>query len=191
MRQAIEQRVVVGDLEDAYNALVVQQNNIESDFIIAMGDLLKDGYWANDNYAIGQGQALYDDAVEKMKILSRPKVTYKLGFASLLGAIGYTEDQLKLNATARIYDKDLGVNDILKVSKITRYIDEPSKDTVEVTNESVTLGGVSLDSILSRMTALSNLIQQKNTLYDRAAAISSDGTVKTDVLEGTINLLTT
>lgn len=156
-----------------------------------MGDLLKDGYWANENYAIGQENALYHDAVEKLNVLSRPKITYRLGFASLLGAVGYTEDQLKLNAAARIYDATLGVNDILFVSKITRYLDNPSKDTVDVTNESVTLSGVSLDGILSRMTALSNMLQQKKTMYERAGAISDLGTLRTDLLEGKINLLTT
>ena len=191
MKQALDTRVVLGTLEDEYKNLVYEQGEIEADFILAMGDLLKDGYWANDNYAIGQEDALYADAVEKMKLLSRPKVTYKLGFSSLLGTIGYKESQLKLNTAARVYDPSLNVNDILFVSKITRYLDDSSKDTVEVTNESVTLSGVSLDTILSRMTALSDMLQQKKTVYERAGAISDAGTLRTDLLEGKINLLTT
>ena len=190
-KQALQAREELGALEETYKGYVIDQGDIESDFIIAMGDLLKDGYWANENYAIGQENALYHDAVEKLNVLSRPKITYRLGFASLLGAVGYTEDQLKLNAAARIYDATLGVNDILFVSKITRYLDNPSKDTVDVTNESVTLSGVSLDGILSRMTALSNMLQQKKTMYERAGAISDLGTLRTDLLEGKINLLTT
>lgn len=171
--------------------MVASQNNTEADFIIAMGDLLKDGYWQNDNYAPGQEQALYDDAVDRMDNMSKPVVTYRLSFSSLLGTLGYTESQLRLNALARVYDPDLDVNDTMYVDKITRYLDDSAKDTVEVTTQSVTLSNVSLSSILSRMTQLSDLIKQKNSIYERAGAISPTGKIRTDLLEGQINILTT
>ena len=43
--------------------------------------------------------------------------------------------------------------------------------------------------MLSRLTELANLIDQKNSLYNRAEAIGSDGSIQMDRLEGQINVL--
>ena len=36
-----------------------EQLDIEADFYLAMGDMLRDGYWADNNYAPGQEEYLY------------------------------------------------------------------------------------------------------------------------------------
>ena len=42
------------------------QAEIEHEFTTAMGDMLKDGYWSNNNYALGQEEFLYQDALDMM-----------------------------------------------------------------------------------------------------------------------------
>ena len=49
--------------------------------------------------------------------------------------------------------------------------------------------GVSMDSILSRIANLANLVNQKNALYERAEAIGTNGQMATNRLNGQINLL--
>lgn len=183
---------IVIDLDSAYTSretLLANQQNIEADFVLVVGDMLKDGYWQNNNYDVGQEKFLFDDGVEVLKSLSRPKVTYTFSRVSLAGQLGYEYMHYDINTQVRIYDKDLGINDIVYVSKTTRYLDDPQKDTAEVTNEDLAMTAQTLDSVLSRMTDIANLVEQRSSLYDRASAISKDGSIFIDRLNGQINIL--
>lgn len=44
----------IGALEGALESLSTQQLDLEADFVIGMGDMLRDGYWSNTNYIPGQ-----------------------------------------------------------------------------------------------------------------------------------------
>ena len=154
-----------------------------------MGDLLKDGYWNNSNYAEGQEVFLYEDAVDMMEQLSKPEVSYSLSRVSMADIFRHPITHMDLNAKVRIYDPDLGVNDMAYVSGITSYLDAPENDTVEISTKDITLTGLTLDGVLSRITELADLIDQKNALYKRAESISKDGSIYIDRLEGQINVL--
>jgi len=173
---------------DRETALTAQER-VEADFLAAMGDMLKEGYWNNDNYALGQEQFLYEDAVDLMNRMAFPEVRYQVSRVSLATQFGYRSTDIKLNMQVRVYDPDLGVNDTVYVSGVSLYLDSPKDDTVELSNEDLTITGLTFDSILSRMTKLADLIDQKNSLYDRAQAITKDGSIYMERLEGTINVL--
>lgn len=170
------------------NALTAQ-DNVEADFAIAMGDMLKDGYWNNSNYAIGQEQFLYEDSVDMINQMSKPSVSYSVSLVSLNDLLLRHRMNLALNTPIRIYDPDLEVNDFAYITRIVKHLDAPEDDTVDISNEDITLSGLTLDSILSRITKLADLIDQKNSLYDRAGAISKDGSIYIDRLNGQINVL--
>lgn len=89
----------------------------------------------------------------------------------------------------RLYDPDLKVNDVVFISEISNCLDAPENDTVKLSNEDLSISGVTFASILSRMTRLADLIDQKNALYERADAISGDGSIQMQRLEGQINVL--
>lgn len=154
-----------------------------------MGDMLKEGYWNNENYAAGQEQFLYEDAVDMMELMSKPEVKYQVSRLSLAGQYGYTPDDIDLNMRIRVYDTDLKINDILYVSAVGEHLCSAKDDTVDLSNEDITLSGQTLDSLLTRMTKLADLIEQKNALFSRASAITENGSIHMDRLEGTINVL--
>lgn len=181
---ALELDGLKNDGADSEAGLLQTQAEIEANFMNAMGDMLKDGYWSDSNYTVGQERFLYEDALDVMKQVSRPSVSYTLSLVPLSEAMGYTEGNLTLNARARIYDADLGVNDIVYVKTVTRYLDDPSKGTAEISNEDVLMSGKTFDSVLSRITRLSDMVYQKNNLYSRAGAINGDGSIAVDRLEG-------
>lgn len=189
MRNAITLAYSINDLYGEKDAAVQVQDDVESDFIIAMGNLLKDGYWNDDNYTVGQEQSLYNDAVELLDRMSKPKVTYTVSLISLSGILGYKNRIVPLNSMVHLYDNELDVNDTVHVSSMTKYLDAPEKDTVELSNEPLSLTSITVDSILSRMVQLSDLIDQKNSLYSRSEIISSEGSIQMNRLEGTINVL--
>ena len=180
----------VGILTNTQTEQLNKQNNIEADFVLAMGDLLRDGYWNDDNYVKGQEQYLYNDALDVMKEVSKPTVTYTVSLAVMSEAMGYTPDEVEINSKVRIYDPELDINDTVYVDKIERYIDRKDKGSVEITNEEVDISA-SFDSIFSRIASVADLIEQKKTLFKRAEAITSDGSLATDRLSGAIDLLTT
>lgn len=180
----------VGRMMKIKDQQLIEQQNIEADFVIAMGDMLRDGYWNNKNYIRGQEKYLYYDALDVMKEVSKPKVKYTVALTTFSKAIGYIPSHVELNASARIYDEELEINDIVYVSKIREYLDREDQGDVEITNEEISISS-SFDSIFSRITSIADLIEQKQTIFKRAEAIQKDGTLATDRLNGAIDLLTT
>lgn len=100
-------------------------------------------------------------------------------------------DEMKLNRWIRLYDPDLEINDLVYVNKITEYVDDLSKSSVDITNEDVIITGSSFSSIFSRITNIANLLEQKRSIYDRAESFKSDGSLPMQRLEGAIDLATT
>lgn len=178
---------------DYYNGIIAglqdDMDDVESDFIIAMGDMIRDGYWNDQNYVSGQEQALYDDSVERMDILCKPSVTYSFNTVRLSQQFGIPLEDFVLNALFRVHDDELEVNENLFIIEITIGVDDESKGNVRVSNQDLTINANNLSELLSRMSQLSDLIEQKNALYDRAQAISRDGTMYSDRLNGQINVL--
>ena len=169
--------------------LKIEQNDVESDFIIAMGDMLRDGHWTNQNYIEGQEQHLYDDANEHMAIMSRPSVSYSFNLVRLHRDFGIPIEDFNLNAIFKIHDDELDVHDNLFVTSIEIGVDEEDSGSIEVSNKDITLNSNDLGALLSRMTQLADLLEQKNTLYDRAQSISKDGTLYATRLNGQIDVL--
>lgn len=189
MRTAVMAVIALDALNTQLTDLQDEQLDIEATFAAIMGDLLKDGYWADSNYTVGQEQSLYADAVDMMTEVSKPTVTFTLSLYYLVHEMGIQEDTPKVNTRIHIIDDKLKINDYAFISKRTLHLDKPQDDTVEISNSDITLSGQSFQSVLSRITELSDLIDQKNTLYNRAGAINSDGNIFVDRLTGSINLL--
>ena len=176
-------------INSALDVLRVQQDDIEADFIIAMGDMLRDGYWNDKNYIAGQEAHLLADAEDRLNIYSRPDVSYSFNIVRLSEEFGIPIQDFKLNAVFRVHDDELDVHDNLFVTKITIGVDDESAGSIEVSNKDITLNTNDLGALLSRMSQLSDLIEQKNTLYDRAKAIQKNGHIYTDRLNGQIDVL--
>lgn len=74
------------------------------------------------------------------------------------------------------------VNDVVYVSKRTLCLDDPRKDKVEISNDGLVSSVDSFEYVLGKMTQLSDIVDQKNSLYNRAKVISYEGQVSTPVL---------
>lgn len=180
----------LGQYITAMNLLRDEQDDVEATFIAAMGNLLRDGYWSNTNYIVGQEQHLYDDAVEMMKQMSRPSVSYKFSYVRTMEDFDIEMKDIQLNAIFRVIDDELQINDNLFITKITIGIDHADVGSIEVSNKDITLSSNDLGALVSRMSQLADLIDQKNSLYDRAQAITRSKTLYTDRLNGQIDVVT-
>ena len=136
-----------------------------------MGPMLKDGYWSNQNYIPGQENELYADAVEAMEKLCKPTRKYTVDRVALSRELGYNLDSFDLNMQVRIYDDKVGVNDIVYVNKVTEYLDKWWQDKVELTNQSITVSGRSLDSILQRITSVVDEVNSQKDIFKKAKTL--------------------
>ena len=176
-------------LEQQYETASDGQAEIEQAFHLAMGDLLNDGYWSDTNYVVGQEVNLYNDAVDVLKQLSKPSVTYSISLVTLSELMDMKPDNFVLNGKIRLYDPDIPINDFVYITKIVHYLDDPKKDTVDISNTDITLTGQGYSSVMSRITELADMVDQKNSMYSRAAAFDSTGKMDMDRLNGVIDVL--
>lgn len=189
MTEAVEYCLDIRDLVNIKEAALLRQEDIEAALFVSLGDMIKEGYWNNTNYTVGQEELLYADSVELLAEMSRPKVTYKVDWVSMAHKANKKPDEIDVNMKVRIYNPEIGVNDMVYISALDCCLDRRQDDSIELSNEDLRLSEVSFESILSRMTQLADLIEQKNSLFSRAEAIGKDGSIHIDRLEGTINIL--
>ncbi|MGN0763237.1 MAG: hypothetical protein ACI4MK_07600 [Aristaeellaceae bacterium] len=188
MRRAVLLAIDRDDLRQVYEVSLSGQEAIENRFAEAMGDMLIDGYWSNTSYAPGQEELLYREACEVMEHLAKPTVSYTASIQNLSGVSGYEQERFTLDAALRIRDEALSLNDMAYITKLVEHPEEPEKDAVTISNDLTQIGGVSLDSVISRITGIAELINQKKALYDRSRAITDQGSIPAQRLEGMIDV---
>ena len=176
-------------LMSARSTLLYEQDNIEATFIAAMGNLLRDGKWQNNNYIVGQEEHLLADANERMRILSRPQADYSFDYIRMHQKFGVPIEDIKINAIVRVNDEELDVHENMYVSRKITGIDKREYGKIEVSTDDLSLSSNDLSNLLSRMSQLADLIDQKNTIYNRAEAISRSGTFYADRLNGMIDVV--
>lgn len=191
MRQAVQMALEREDVQILYQAAMQGQQAIEDKFARAMGDMLIDGYWSDTSYAAGQEDLLYREACEVMESLSKPSVAYTLQIQNLSGISGYEKECFKISMALRIWDEALSLNDMAYVTKLVEHPESPEQDTLTISNDLTSIGGVSLEGIISKITGIAEIINQKKALYDRSKAITDQGSIPAQRLEGMIDVLRT
>lgn len=210
MKAVCESIVNIDSLKKQIAQAVENQAVAENTFATAMGSMLRDGYWSDDNYAPGQEQSLYADALEISKKLSFPIVSYSATIEDLSHAplckIEYDEDgkpeyvvdstyhkelSFNLAQVVRIYDGDMPYNDYAVTTKVVECVDNPTSNSCELQSDLSDIGQKTFASILERVTEMAEKVRQNKDIYERAVAISKDGKIDTSTLEGTIDVLKT
>lgn len=166
-----------------------EQDDIEATFIAAMGYMLRDGYWNDNNYTVGQEEYLYADALDISREMGRPRTDYSFSYARITEDFGVPAQDIEINAIFKIYDPELEIDDKLFIKRISYGVDKKNEGNIEVSNQDITLTGNDLGSLLSRMSQLADLIEQKNALYERAKALNADGSIFMDRLNGQIDVV--
>lgn len=77
------------------------------------------------------------------------------------------------------------------MTKLVEHAAQPEKDSITISNDLSSVGGLSLDSVIARITGIAETLNNKKALYDRSKAISEDGSIPAKRLEGMIDVLKT
>ena len=176
-------------IEDTIETLNGEQDEIEATFIAAMGYMLRDGYWNNNNYITGQEEFLYEDARDMSRQMGKPTTSYTFSYVRVTEEYDIQPEDMEINAIFKLYDKELDVFENMFVKKIVYGVDNKQLGSIEVSNEDISMTGADLGSLLSRMSQLADLIDQKNAMYERAKALSEDGSLYADRLNGQIDVM--
>ena len=122
--------VLIQDITEQIDADNESRLIAEEDFTEAMGDMLRDGYWSDESYIIGQEQAMYDDALKILEEVAYPEITYTINTFDMSHINGYEDEKFKLNMALRVYDEPTGINDFVHVEKMTECIDDPKQNSI-------------------------------------------------------------
>jgi hypothetical protein len=179
---------VVNQRTGYVETLQAEQAGIESVFVAAMGDLLKDGYWNDDNYVQGQEMALYTDALDVLKEASKPEVKYDIDYVDLRAIPEYEDEVIRMDTSIHIIDAEIGLNEFCFVDKIVEYPLTPWNNAIKITNQVIDLAGRNYSSVMGRLTDLANQITGKKALFNRAEVVNSNDQISTDVLNGIIDI---
>lgn len=135
LREAVSLVVEMADRNRSYEASLGRQNGIEAEFAFAMGDMLRDGYYSDSNYTIGQEEFLYRDALDMMAVLARPEVKYSVTALNLAHLAEYEQEEFQLNMALRLYDDELEINDYVYITKLEEHPATPWEDKITISND--------------------------------------------------------
>lgn len=161
---------------------------IESTFTDNMGDLLRDGYWNDGNYIVGQEQNLYNDAFEILKVMSRPVATYDIQYHNMVGIDAAPLLKPSVNSPVHIVDPSIDLNAWGYVEKATYWLDMPYKNSLQVSTKENRFSGKSFTQVLSQIAETAKDVAAKKGVFARAGLITKSGTLPADVIEGIINV---
>lgn len=191
MKRAIELMPEINTASGTIDLETGLLEDLDDEFSSTMGSMLKDGYWNDSNYTVGQEESLYYDALEISKKLARPTVTYDVSIQNLSVKPEYEGEEFRLAQTVRMYDPELKINDHGIVSEMDIYPDKPKSDAIKIKTDLLDIGTKSFASILERITEMAEQVRRNRDVYRRAASISKDGTIHSDILEGAIDVMKT
>lgn len=189
MKECITLALEIGTAETSIAQKQQAMKDADQTLSEALGEMLQEGYYSDETYVPGQEAALYSDAVEMLKVMSRPQVSYALSEIDLKDVEGYEDEVFDLNTAAHIICEDVQIGDYGFVSEVTDVKDEPGQRKVKIETDEMNIGSKTFSSFLNRITDAAQMLKDERTIYKRAEAFSPNGMLYTGKLDGIIDVL--
>lgn len=191
MLELIDLVIAIDESAETAKELIENQTIIEDNFISTMGAMLRDGYWSDTSYVPGQEESLYQDALGISSKMGKPVTTYTIDLTALSSLPEYKGEDFDVAQSIHVYDKELEVNDYCVSTKLTLVPDNPLADTITVDTDLIDVANKSFSTVLEHVTEMAEDVRRNRNVYKRAAAISSEGKFRTDMLDGAIDVMKT
>lgn len=180
-REYMAQGILIAEEIQATEKQIASLNSDVSEaedvFAAEMGMMLKEGYWSDDKYITGQEDALYSDALEISRQMAYPQAEWVADIRDISWKEGYEGEALRLNQLLRIYDETTGLKAMAFIDKQEIHPRREWDNKITISTDELGLAGKSLDSILTRVTDMAEMLRRKASIYDRSEAISGSGKV--------------
>ena len=167
----------ITNLENKLESVVTSIEKVDAEFMQKYSSFIREGTWQDESY--------YDDdkyylaAQEVAYTSSRPQVSYNISVIRLsaledfktkvfgIGDIAYVQDTEFFGYLA---DGITPYKELVVISEITSYLDEPDKDTITVQNYRT-----QFEDLFQRITASVQALQYNEGSYNKVANIITTG----------------
>lgn len=184
-------------LEAAQNAIKEANLSITD----VLGDMLREGYWQDNNYAEGDEDRLYKDAMDNLKEISKPETTYDIEFLDLYDSnedmefsitdeTGISWPDIVITDAVHLIDEDLDISCWGYIDKLNKCYDQTWKTTLEINTKLSLIDQHDFTDVMAHIADVAKETKAKQTLYQRAAALTGSGQLAAERLAGTISAYT-
>lgn len=178
-------------LNSAQQALTDRDNQLKED----LGDLIREGWWQDNSYTEGDEDRLYNDAMDNLREVSKPEITYSFTYIDLFEAEPQLDDlvdvpwpDIQITDIAHLTDPDMTVNVWGYIDRINKCFDKPWETTIEINTRLSTIGQHEFSDVLTRIANVAKEMKANQPIYAKASSLNSNGTIPSANLEGTIAL---
>lgn len=187
--RTITDKIYLEDWPEIKNAQDIYSTT-EKAMINVLGDQYKQGFWVDDSYIDGQEQKLFDDAVENLDELAKPKTIYNVNFLDLYSADdddGPAWPDIDIDSAVHISDPELNIDQWAFLDVVNKCYDAPWKTQIQINTNLTEMTQSTFQDVMSNLQAVADETKLNAGLYDRAAALTSSGGLLADKIEGKIN----
>ena len=187
---------LIPNMQDAQNA--IRQRDLQ--LVNSLKDMLKEGYWQENNYTEGDEERLYRDALDNLKEISKPEITYDIDFLDLYGSDDLVEDSLinkvswpdlQVTDAVHLIDEDLDISCWGYIDKLSKCYDQPWKTTIEINTKLSLIDQHDFTDVMAHIAEVAKETKAKQTLYARSAALTGSGQLAAERLKGTLKTYVT
>jgi phage minor structural protein len=130
--------------------------------------------WIDERYT--SAQALYDDAVTVLDVLSRPRVAFRVDVLNLVGSRPeYSILDFQLGDWVRIFDKTNQFTDIQRIVRLVEYPLTPEKNKADFSNSPIKYSGNSSKQIADLSQILSSTKAELSEAIDQVTVLVTNG----------------
>lgn len=172
---------------------------LEDSLIETLGDLYREGWWQSEDYVDGDEIKLYEDALENLRKISQPEASYNVDFLDRYGAndtdnygvsdvtssIPYPD--ISIMSAAHLVDPEIDLNLWAYLDKIKKCYDQPWQTAITINTNLTVMAQHSFTDVLTNIANVTNELKNKMSVYKRAEALTTDGQLAAERLEGAID----
>ena len=130
--------------------------------------------WIDERYT--SAQALHDDAVTVLEVLSKPRVSFRVDVLNLADSRPeYSILDFQLGDTVRIFDKTNQFTDMQRIVHLVEYPLTPEKNKADFSNRPIKYSGNSFKQISDLGQILSSTKAELNEAIDQVTALVMNG----------------
>lgn len=161
-----------------------------------IGDMYREGTWQKSDYVDGDENKLYSDSLDNLKEISKPQCSYSFGYIDIYNTqqkIGLAVDDetddvnwpdIDIDYAAHLVDEDIDINCWAYIDKIDKCYTDNKKTTIEINTKLSTIGQQSFTDVLASIAQVANEVKSKQTIYDRAGNMTSNGVLVAEKVQG-------
>lgn len=180
----------IANLEARRDEIISELTALNRQFYIKYSRFIQEGTWTSEDY--WNDDLYYLDALQVAYTSSRPQVSYDISVLRISDIEDYSSKVFNLGDISFIQDteyfgykedKITPYKERVVLTEITSYFDTPDKDVIKVQNYKN-----QFDDLFQRITAAVQNLELAQGKYAKAANIvTSDGTIRSSVIQNTFN----